>query len=481
MTDTVIVRFEGDGSGVAELSWGQHEIWCVIRDKNDFLPIGGVRALPPGQTVADVAAGLRFIMSRHQSLRTRLRLAAGGLPKQVVHARGEIALEVVDAGDGDPAATAAAVAGRYMARNFDHGQEWPVRMAAITRHGAATHVAEIYCHLAVDGFGLAALREDLARHDRTGPVPAPVTATQPLEQASQQRGPAGRRADDASMRYFERLAASVPGRQLSELADKQRPRFWQATYESPAGYLASRILAARLGVGTSPVLLAAYAVALSALTASRSVAVQLVVNNRFRPGFGGSVSTVAQSSPCLIETGTARFEELCVRVWRSALTAYKHGYYDPVSKDTVSRRIAAERGSPLDLGLFFNDRRVRSRQLADAAPEDAATQGESPSLRARLARSTLTWGERTDTPADKVFLYLNDTPDTLCYELWADTHFVSPADMVALMRRIEATLVGAAFGDYLGDTGLVGDRALVGDTGEGEGGSVAVPAMDAAR
>ena len=78
MTDTVMVRFEGDGSGVAELSWGQHEIWCVMRDKSDSLPIGGVRALPPGQTVADVAAGLRFIMSRHQSLRTRLRWAPEG-------------------------------------------------------------------------------------------------------------------------------------------------------------------------------------------------------------------------------------------------------------------------------------------------------------------------------------------------------------------------------------------------------------------
>ena len=95
MTDTVIVRFEGDGSGVAELSWGQHEIWQVMADKGDSLPIGGVRALPPGQTVADVAAGLRFVMGRHQSLRTRLRLAAGRAPQQVVHASGEIEGAVV--------------------------------------------------------------------------------------------------------------------------------------------------------------------------------------------------------------------------------------------------------------------------------------------------------------------------------------------------------------------------------------------------
>ena len=89
MTDTVIVRFEGAGSGVEELSWGQHEIWRVMDDKSDSLPIGGVRALPPGQTVADVAAGLRFVMGRHQSLRTRLHLVSGGLPRQVVHDRGE--------------------------------------------------------------------------------------------------------------------------------------------------------------------------------------------------------------------------------------------------------------------------------------------------------------------------------------------------------------------------------------------------------
>jgi hypothetical protein len=444
VTDTVIVRFEGAGSGVAELSWGQHEIWQVMADKGDSLPIGGVRALPPGQTVADVAAGLRFVMGRHQSLRTRLQLVSGGLPKQVVHDRGEVALEVVDAGDGDPAEAAAAVVAGYMARSFDYERDWPVRMAVITHHGAATHVAEIYCHLAMDGFGLAALRADLARYDRTGPAPAPVTAMQPLEQARRQRSPAGRRAHDASMRHFERVTASAPDRQFSELADQQQPRFWQVIYESRAGYLASRTLAARLGVSTSSVLLAAYAVALRALTSSQSVAVSLVVNNRFRPGFADSVSTLAQSFPCLIEVGDTRFDEVCVQAWRSALVAYKHAYYDLAGKHEVSRRIAAERGAELALGVFFNDLRMRSRELADSVSGDAATPAEPPSLRAELARSTLTWGERNDVPADPMFLYINDAPDTLCYELWTDSHFVSPPDMAALMRRIEAVLVDAA-------------------------------------
>ncbi len=108
-------------------------------------------------------------MSRHQSLRTRLRFGLDGQTRQVVHASGEITLEVVDAGDGDPGETAAAVAAGYKTRNFDYEHEWPLRMAVITHRGTATHVAEMICHLALDAFGLAALHDDFDRHDRTGP------------------------------------------------------------------------------------------------------------------------------------------------------------------------------------------------------------------------------------------------------------------------------------------------------------------------
>ena len=280
MTEKVVVQFAGDGSGVAELSWGQQEIWSVIQAKGNSLPMGGARALPPGQTVADVAAGLRFIMSRHQALRTRLRFGPDGQTQQVVHASGAITLEVVDAGDSDPGEVAAAVAAEYKARNFDYENEWPLRMAVITHHGNATHVAQMICHIALDAFGLAVLYDDFDHRDeRTGPV----TAMQPMEQASRQHGPSGRRAHEASMRYLERLTASVPDCQFKATADPRQPRFWQVTLDSPAGYRAMGMLAARLGLGTSPVLLAAFAVALASVSVSPRVAAHLVVSNRFRP------------------------------------------------------------------------------------------------------------------------------------------------------------------------------------------------------
>jgi Condensation domain len=206
MTEKVVVQFAGDGSGVAELSWGQQQIWSVIQAKDNSLPMGGARALPPGQTVADVAAGLRFIMSRHQALRTRLRFGPDGQTQQAVHASGAITLEVVDAGDSDPGEVAAAVAAEYKARKYDYENEWPLRMAVITHDGNATHVVQMICHIALDAFGLAVLYGDFDHRDeRTGPV----TAMQPMEQASRQHGPSGRRAHEASMRYLERLAASA--------------------------------------------------------------------------------------------------------------------------------------------------------------------------------------------------------------------------------------------------------------------------------
>jgi hypothetical protein len=434
VADRLVVQFAGTGSGVFDLSWGQREIWSVIRSVNDSIPLGGVRELPPGQGVDDVAAGLAFILGRHQALRTTLRFGPGEQARQVVHASGEFELEVVDAGGDDPGEVAALVAAEYKARPFDLEREWPLRVAVITHRGAATHIAEMICHIALDAFGIAALHDDFDhRHERT----RPVTALQPAEQAERQRSPSGRRLHEASMRYYERTAASVPDCQFAPSGDPRSPRFWQLTLESAAAYRAVRALAARYGLGTTPLVLAAFAVALASLTGGDRVALHLVVSNRFRPGLAGSVSTVAQSCPCVIEVAGAQFAEVGRRAWQSSLGAYKHAYYDLAGKEQVSERLATERGAEPDWNVFFNDRRVLSR---DTAPVPGHA---TPQLSSALAPSTLTWGERNDVPGPKAFLYVKDAPDALCCELWADSLFVTPADMERLIWHMESTLVDA--------------------------------------
>lgn len=105
---TVIVRFSGDGAGTEDLSWGQQEIWGVMRAKGSRLPLDGVRALPPGQSVADLAAP-GFVISRHQSLRSTLLLDPDGRTRQVAHAAGAMPLDesaLIDAARGAGTRTA---------------------------------------------------------------------------------------------------------------------------------------------------------------------------------------------------------------------------------------------------------------------------------------------------------------------------------------------------------------------------------------
>ena len=47
MAERVLVPFEGEGAGLAELSWGQRQIWAVLQGTDSSLPMGGARALPP--------------------------------------------------------------------------------------------------------------------------------------------------------------------------------------------------------------------------------------------------------------------------------------------------------------------------------------------------------------------------------------------------------------------------------------------------
>src|ERR1035438_3404578 len=124
MADRILVPFEGEGSGTAELSWGQREMWRAIERRGSSLAIGGVVPLPAGTTAEGAAGACRSVLSRHQSLRTRLLLDGDGRERQVVAASGEACLEVIEAGDGDPAEVGEAVFSRFYSVGSDYVKGW---------------------------------------------------------------------------------------------------------------------------------------------------------------------------------------------------------------------------------------------------------------------------------------------------------------------------------------------------------------------
>jgi len=439
MVNQILVQFHGEGSGVGRLAWGQRGVWRSIVRQGSTQFLSGVKPIPAGVAVEDVAESLGFIMGRHQSLRTLLVFDADGDPRQRVFESGEIALDIVDAGDADSATVANDVRSRYESHDFDYVQEWPVRMAVVCRDGVPTHTVAVYNHLAVDAHSLVALMDDLmARDPETGAASGPVTASQPLEMAVQQQTPAAQRQTDSALRHWGRVLRTAPPARFDRRDHEEDPRFWDLAYYSKAADLAMRSIASRLGTDTSPVLLAAYGVAMANTIGRNPVVLQLAVSNRFRPGFAGAVCPIAQSSPCLLDLADITFDQAVARAYRAAMATYLNSYYDPLQRVALYGAINAERGAEIDVQVYFNDRRDQGRDDKSGPMPTAAE------IRAALPASRLGWGPHSAVPQPTFYLDVDDAPDGVELTMTADTRYVSPEGMESFVRTLESTVVEAA-------------------------------------
>ncbi|RLK54394.1 condensation domain-containing protein [Actinokineospora cianjurensis] len=452
MTEKILVDFHGTGSGVGELTWGQRTVWRTVVKTGRSETMGGVTPLPAGSTIEQSVLVLRYVMGRHESLRTRLVFdGPGGGPRQQVHETGQVALSVVDAGGEDPAAVAERVRLEYEDTDFDYADEWPVRMAVITEGGVPTHSVAVYSHLAIDAHGLEALVTDLSTMDwTTGGPTLPLAATQPLALAEQQRKPTVLRNSDAAIRYWERVLHTVSAKRVEGESDDHRsPRWGDLTLRSPAAWLATKAIAARLRTDTSPILLAGYASALARTVGNNPVAVQIAVNNRFRQSLVGSVSTMAQTCPLMVDIADVTFDEAVHRARQATMVTYKYAYYDPEKRAAMVDRVAEELGGRVEMDTYFNDRRPPGRDERDITAPPAA---EILAAREQTSHEWVMW---TDVDSPLLYLDVDAEPDAVVFTLTGDTTRVSPESMLRLLTEIESVLVDAA----LDPTAMTGVRS----------------------
>lgn len=441
MAGQILVPFDGEGTGVEDLTWGQIGFWQGIAEAGRSLTMGGVTALPPGLTMADMAEGLRFAVSRHQSLRTRLRLdPAGGQPKQVCSASGEVPMEIVDVDAADdPAVVAEQVMARYEERHFDYEHEWPVRMAVIRHDGRITHGVAVYLHTAIDAGGLDVLLADMAARDpMTGAARGPVTAMQPLAQARQQRNAAARRTCQSSLRHLEHVLRTVSVDRFGEPKYGDQLAIRLIRYHTPATELAIRRIAARQHTNTSSALLASFAVGLARFTGNNPVLAMMLVSNRFRPGFAESVSPLVQVSPYLIDVADVSLAEAVGRAKVSVLNTYKNAYYDPYEQDAVIARVNDERGAEVDWSCFYNDRRQGERGPATGPLPTAAD------ITSALEHSDFHWEHEADPPQRKLYFNVDDPPGAIDFAMSVDARYFNDDDMITVLRGIEAVAVETA-------------------------------------
>ncbi|MFF9063166.1 condensation domain-containing protein [Streptomyces sp. NPDC014882] len=445
--ERVAVEFAGEGEGLEEMSWGMWEIWQAMGRQRNQLPIGGRVAVEPGTTLDDLAAELRYMMERFPSLRTRLRFAPGGRALQQLFSTGRVTLEVYDAApDTDPQEVAAAVEERYRSEPFDFAGQWPVRMAAVRRHGRPVQQVTVMHHLVTDGLGGAIMMDQLRARET-----APVSGMQQLEQARWQRSAAGRRQNERALRHFEGVLRTMPAQQLPGPTDPREPRHWAAQFHSPALTAALPTIAARTGTTVPGILLGLFAVGLYRATGISPVVVRPVVNNRFRAVFADVVCMVAQAGVCAVDVAGVSAVEAVERAGRGSMTAYRHAYFDPEGLDDLVERISIERGEDASIRTYFND---RSTYVLPAGTDREVDPRElAQELRAARRETVFRWFAREEVQTERLFVHVDDTPEGgLRFEIRIDTHYVSPAQAEAFAHAMEAAAIEAAFQETAAQT-----------------------------
>ena len=430
-TRQILVDFAGDGEGTDELSWGQWEIWQAMVDQKSSLPVGGTA--PRADIGVDtVAEELRYLMSRYQTMRTKLVFTDDGRPLQSLSAKGEIALEVFEAGDEDPVRLAQRVYDDYTTRPFDLVNEWPVRMAVVCRRDMPVQLVAIMSHLTTDGQGGMIMIDEVSRR-----VDAPVDGMQPLEQARWQRSLAGVRQSEAAMRHFARQLERIPLGMLADPSGAGKPRYRKGKLRSPALRLAVEALAARTAVDSSSVLIALYAIGYATVTAQPVFFTRPIVSNRFRPRLSNVVCMLAQAGLCVIDVAGRTVDEVIAGTQGAAMTAYKHAYFDPRRLSLLIDQTAARRGPAFSASCFFNDRRR-------TGPAEPFAAGSFP-VRIDRARSQTTfhWVPEREKICDRLVLGVEDVPDLIELTVDFDTQYVSPHTTEAMLRAMEEVAVAA--------------------------------------
>jgi hypothetical protein len=440
-TEVLMVPFAAAGSGVDGLTWGQQHIWNAIQELGSPMNMCAVRELPAAARVADFADELRFYACRYQSMRTRLRLVPGELPRQEVASEGEIPLEIVDVpAHEDAAQFAEKLAAWQEDAPFDYEREFPIRMTLIRQGGALTHLVMALCHFATDAVGAMTMYNDYINRDpRTGLATTPA-AMHPLELTAQQRTSCALRQSEASLRYWDGLLRAIPMRRFPDPVDPapDSGRYGQVRMDSPAMLLALRAIANRVGVDVSTALLGVVAVGVARVAGMNPVVAQMVVSNRFRPGFAEMVSNVSQAGLFVADVADISVAEAIARARQASMKAYKHAYFDFARWKELVARVNRERGGVVDLKCYYNDRPSQHRTDPAGAPVTPAE------IEAALPRTSAPHWTELPFFNERLMVTIDDVPGAIGLIVLADTAYVPRSRMVELARELESLAVAAA-------------------------------------
>jgi Condensation domain len=447
----VHAEFAGDrptegGPLSGSLTWGQRAIWNVVTamaPHDAFLNLTRVVELP-APTPHAVATALGALVSRHESLRTRVVPGPGdGEVQQVLSGTGRLPLQLVTVAEADAEAAAHAQARSLAARSFDIAGDWPLRAALVLVRDRVRYLVVVFSHLAVDWYATEILVHELRRLVLRGAPAGTAHPVQPLDVAARERlaDPTGTRrvVDYWLARYRE-----APRELLPVDVSAGPPRYRQARLTSPAVDAAARRLAARYRVSTSTVLLAGTAQVLAQYAGQPTCPLLTTVNNRHQQEHRDLVAPVNQLGLLTLSVADGSrgepvsLDRLVPRAWSAALRAYRHSYYDQAALDRALTGAGLQAGAYTEPYCCFNDARLPSRRDRPGRVPDAAQVAEA------LAGSTVGWLPDLPRLNWRFSLDVRDTHGSLALTLAADTRCLPGDAVVRFLETLESRLVDAA-------------------------------------
>lgn len=444
-TDARTVPFRGKRTAEAPMTWGQRAIWKSIRwldDEAHYFNIRRIAAVPPERTIDQVAAALSALLSRHEALRTRFRETPDGRWLQHVASEGDLPFDVLDAPPATAVQVVEEVADELAGRTFRHADELPFRCALVLDDGRPAHLALVFSHLGADFWGVRELERELSELLLGDTAPEPDW--QPLDQAGFETDGPGAARGAAAVTYWRKTLDRVPATLFPAAGDQARPeRFVRLGMDSPATALAATVLADRCQVSTGTVLLAATATVLGAYTGHTTVPLQLIAVNRHDERTRRLVAAMAENALFSLDVGEGTFDQTVRGAFLAGMNAYRHAHYDPLAVDEVLEEARIRSAGTLNLGQFFNDKRMHDRW--ESPP---VTDGSAHALAALAAKTRISHVGSWERQDATFFVHTKYAPDTCLLYLMADTDLIARRDVERLLLAFESLLVQSVPGPF---------------------------------
>ncbi|BCJ68625.1 condensation domain-containing protein [Polymorphospora rubra] len=447
------VDFTAAPTPSAPITWGQRALWMAILRKPEYQPNINLRRVVtvPRRAPADVLRAIGALLTRHSSLRTRLRTVDGDLRQDVVDNGTHPVLLVpadvtadgvpVDVGAADVARVADETAARLASTAFDHAEELPQRIALVLVAGRVRQVVIVFSHTTVDFRAAELVLRDLRLLLLRGAIDSPA-GLQSVDVARREHDAGARRRGERAVARWVDGYGRLPRETLPEVGPPLSPRFRRGVLVSAAADTAVRMIANRHQVTSSTVILAATSLVLATWSGNDVVGVYTMVSNRSLPGYDEAIAKLNQLGMVVVDLADRpTFADLLPRVWSAAMNAYRSAYYDPADMRTAFEAAGYPYATGINAHCYLND--IRLATDADLFGHDT-----SPArVRAALAESSFNWAESFDAFTWRTRLEIVDRPGGLGLALTADTAHLPPDRAERLLRDLDRLLVEAALHD----------------------------------